>query len=138
LSYRPSLFVKIPATRAGLPAIAQCLAEGISIKVTLIFSLQRYTEVIDAFIEGVERARAAGHDLTWLASVGLLVSRVDTEIDKQLDTVGSVEAKGMRSTAAITHARLASDLREGLRLPALAAARRGRGSTAALLWASTG
>jgi transaldolase len=105
---RPNLFIKIPATRAGLPAIAQCLAEGISINVTLIFSLQRYTEVIEAFIEGVERARGAGHDLTRLASVAsLFVSRVDTEIDKRLDAVGSVEAKDMRGNAAIVNARLA-------------------------------
>ncbi|MGH3766703.1 MAG: transaldolase [Pseudonocardiaceae bacterium] len=105
---RPNLFIKIPATRAGLPAIAQCLAEGISINVTLIFSLQRYAQVIDAFIEGMERARAAGHDLTRLASVAsLFVSRVDTEIDKRLDAVGSIEAKRLRGTAAIANARLA-------------------------------
>jgi transaldolase len=105
---RPNLFIKIPATRAGLPAIAQCLAEGISINVTLIFSLQRYAEVIDAFIEGVQRAHAAGHDLARLASVAsFFVSRVDTEIDKRLDAVGSLEAKSMRGNAAIANARLA-------------------------------
>jgi transaldolase len=105
---RPNLFVKIPATRAGLPAIAQCLAEGISINVTLIFSLQRYAEVMDAFLEGVERARAGGHDLSRLASVAsFFVSRVDTEIDQRLDAVGSVETKGLRGHAAIANARLA-------------------------------
>jgi transaldolase len=105
---RPNLFIKIPATRAGLPAITQCLAEGISINVTLIFSLQRYAEVIDAFLAGMERARDAGHDLSRLASVAsFFVSRVDTEIDKRLDAVGSVEAKGMRGNAAIANARLA-------------------------------
>jgi transaldolase len=105
---RPNLFVKIPATRAGLPAIAQCLAEGISINVTLIFSRQRYAEVMDAFLEGVERAHAAGHDLTRLASVAsFFVSRVDTEIDKRLDAVGSVETKALRGHAAIANARLA-------------------------------
>jgi transaldolase len=105
---RPNLFVKIPATRAGLPAIAQCLAEGISINVTLIFSVQRYAEVMCAFLEGVERARAAGHDLTRLASVAsFFVSRVDTEIDQRLDAVGSVETKDMRGYAAIANARLA-------------------------------
>jgi transaldolase len=105
---RPNLFVKIPATKAGLPAIAQCLAEGISINVTLIFSLQRYAEVMGAFLEGVERARAVGHDLTRLASVAsFFVSRVDTEIDQRLDAVGSVETKGMRGHAAIANARLA-------------------------------
>src|SRR5687767_10507605 len=76
---RPNLFIKIPATRASLPAIAQCLAEGISVNVTLIFSLERYGEVMDAFLDGLERARAAGHDLTNLASVAsFFVSRVDT------------------------------------------------------------
>jgi transaldolase len=105
---RPNLFIKIPATRAGLPAIAQCLAEGISINVTLIFSLQRYAEVMSAFLEGVERARAAGHDLTRLASVAsFFVSRVDTEIDQRLDAVGSVETKGLHGHAAIANARLA-------------------------------
>jgi transaldolase len=105
---RPNLFVKIPATRAGLPAIARCLAEGISINVTLIFSVQRYAEVMCAFLEGVERARAAGHDLTRLASVAsFFVSRVDTEIDQRLDAVGSVETKDMRGYAAIANARLA-------------------------------
>jgi transaldolase len=105
---RPNMFVKIPATRAGLPAIAQCLAEGISINVTLIFSRQRYAEVMDAFLEGVERAHAAGHDLTRLASVAsFFVSRVDTEIDKRLDAVGSVETKALRGHAAIANARLA-------------------------------
>jgi transaldolase len=105
---RPNLFIKIPATSAGLPAITHCLAEGISINVTLIFSLHRYGEVIDAFLAGMERARDAGHDLTQLASVAsLFVSRVDTEIDKRLDAVGSVEAKSMRGSAAIANARLA-------------------------------
>src|SRR5215203_6294505 len=82
---RPNLFIKIPATRAGLPAIAQCLAEGISVNVTLIFSLERYSEVMDAFVDGMERARAAGHDLSNLASVAsFFVSRVDSEVDKRL------------------------------------------------------
>jgi transaldolase len=105
---RPNLFIKIPATTAGLPAIARCLAEGISINVTLIFSLQRYTEVMDAFLEGMERARAAGRDLTRLASVASFsVSRVDTEIDHRMDAVGSVETKALRGHAAIANARLA-------------------------------
>lgn len=105
---RPNLFIKIPATPAGLPAITRCLAEGISVNVTLIFSLRRYAEVIEAFVEGVERAHAAGYDLTRLASVAsFFVSRVDTEIDKRLETIGSVEAKSLRGSAAIANARLA-------------------------------
>lgn len=105
---RPNLFIKIPGTVAGLPAITQCLAEGISINVTLIFSLRRYTAVIAAFIDGVERAHAAGHDLTRLASVAsFFVSRVDTEIDQRLDKLGTPEAKRLRGKTAIANARLA-------------------------------
>jgi transaldolase len=105
---RPNLFIKIPATKAGLPAISQCLAEGISVNVTLIFSLERYAEVMEAFLEGIERARAAGRDLSRLESVAsFFVSRVDTEIDKRLDTLGSPEAKALRGKAAIANARLA-------------------------------
>jgi transaldolase len=105
---RPNLFVKIPATTGGLPAITRCLAEGISINVTLIFSQRRYAQVLDAFLDGIEAARAAGRDLTRLASVAsLFVSRVDTEIDRRLDALGSVEAKAIRGTAAIANARLA-------------------------------
>jgi transaldolase len=137
---RPNLFIKIPATRAGLPAIAQCLAEGISINVTLIFSLQRYAEVMDAFLEGMERARAAGQDLTRLASVAsFFVSRVDTEIDQRLDAVGSVETKGMRGHAAIANARLAHRAADGVfasaRWHALAHA---GARPQRLLWASAG
>ena len=110
---RPNMFVKIPATKAGLPAIAQCLAEGISINVTLIFSLTRYGEVIDAFLDGMERARATGHDLSRLGSVAsFFVSRVDSEIDARLDKIGSDEAKALRGKAAIANARLAYELYE--------------------------
>jgi transaldolase len=105
---RPNLLVKIPATRAGLPAISQCLAEGISVNVTLIFSLERYVEVMDAFLDGMERARVAGHDLSRIGSVAsFFVSRVDTEVDKRLDKIGSAPAKELRGKAAIANARLA-------------------------------
>jgi transaldolase len=105
---RPNLFIKIPATEAGLPAVAQCLAEGISVNVTLIFSLQRYAAVMDAFLEGMERARAAGHDLSRLTSVAsFFVSRVDTEVDKRLDKIGSAEAEALKGKAGIANARLA-------------------------------
>jgi transaldolase len=110
---RPNLFIKIPATRAGLPAITQCLAEGISINVTLIFSLERYGEVIDAFFAGMERAAEAGHDLSSMASVAsFFVSRVDTEVDRRLDKIGTPEAAAMRGKAAIANARLAYELFE--------------------------
>src|SRR5215471_10183693 len=90
---RPNLFIKIPAARQGLPAITACLAEGISINITLIFSLVRYDEVIDAFLSGLEQARRAGHDLASIASVAsFFVSRVDTEVDARLDKIGTPAA----------------------------------------------
>jgi transaldolase len=105
---RPNLFIKIPAARQGLPAIAACLAEGISINVTLIFSLARYDAVIDAFLGGLERARQAGRDLASIASVAsFFVSRVDTEVDARLDKIGTPEAQALRGRAAIANARLA-------------------------------
>ena len=110
---RPNLFIKIPATRAGLPAITQCLAEGISVNVTLIFSLERYGAVIDAFFAGLEQASAAGHDLASLASVAsFFVSRVDTEVDRRLDKIGTPEAAELRGKAALANARLAYELYE--------------------------
>jgi transaldolase len=94
---RPNLFIKIPATREGLPAIRTAISEGISVNVTLIFSLQRYREVMEAYIEGIEGAKAAGRDLSTISSVAsFFVSRVDTEIDKRLDAIGSDEAKALR------------------------------------------
>ncbi|SNR84292.1 transaldolase [Actinomadura mexicana] len=110
---RPNLFIKIPATEAGLPAITAVLAEGISVNVTLIFSLERYGKVIDAFFAGLEKARENGHDLSKIASVAsFFVSRVDTEIDKRLDKIGSDEAKALRSKAGLANARLAYALFE--------------------------
>ncbi|MGH3231477.1 MAG: transaldolase, partial [Streptosporangiaceae bacterium] len=105
---RPNLFVKIPAAKQGLPAITACLAEGISINVTLIFSLARYGEVLEAFLAGLEAARAAGRDLPGIASVAsFFVSRVDTEVDRRLDKIGTDRAAALRGKAAIANARLA-------------------------------
>jgi transaldolase len=105
---RPNLFIKIPAARQGLAAIAECLAEGISINVTLIFSLSRYGAVMDAFLDGMERAHNAGHDLSSIASVAsFFVSRVDAEVDSRLDKIGTAEAAELRGRAAIANARLA-------------------------------
>jgi transaldolase len=105
---RPNLFIKIPAARQGLPAIAACLAEGISINITLIFSLRRYDEVVDAYLDGMERARAAGRDLRQIGSVAsFFVSRVDTEVDSRLDKIGTPEAAALRGRAAIANAHLA-------------------------------
>src|SRR6516162_9998571 len=110
---RPNLFIKIPATPAGLPAITQCLSDGISVNVTLIFSLERYGEVIDAFFAGLEQASQAGHDLASLASVAsFFVSRVDTEVDSRLDKIGTPEAAELRGKAALANARLAYELFE--------------------------
>ncbi|MCP9947924.1 transaldolase [Actinomadura madurae] len=110
---RPNLYIKIPATEEGLPAITAALAEGISVNVTLIFSLERYGRVIDAFFAGLEQARENGHDLSKIASVAsFFVSRVDTEIDKRLDKIGSDGAGALRSKAGVANARLAYALYE--------------------------
>lgn len=105
---RPNLFVKIPATEAGIPAIAAVLAEGISVNVTLIFSVERYELVIGAYLDGLEAAKEAGHDLSGIESVAsFFVSRVDTEIDARLDKIGTPEALALRGKAALANARLA-------------------------------
>ena len=105
---RPNLFIKIPAAEQGLPAISACLAEGISINVTLIFSIVRYAEVVEAFMVGFERAHDRGLDLSKIASVAsLFVSRVDTEVDQRLDKIGNEQATALRGRAAIANARLA-------------------------------
>jgi transaldolase len=105
---RENLYIKIPATEAGIPAISATLAEGISVNVTLIFGLDRYDTVMDAFMEGLERAKANGHDLSKIGSVAsFFVSRVDTEVDKRLDKIGTPEAQGLHGKAAIANARLA-------------------------------
>jgi transaldolase len=105
---RTNLYIKIPATLAGLPAITRTLAEGISVNVTLIFGLDRYDQVMDAFFAGLEKAKANGHDLSTIGSVAsFFVSRVDTEVDKRLDKLGTDEAKSLRGKAAIANAQLA-------------------------------
>ncbi|CAM5300136.1 transaldolase [Streptomyces aurantiogriseus] len=105
---RPNILIKIPATRAGLPAITEVVALGISVNVTLIFSLERYREVMNAYLSGLEKARDKGLDLSRIHSVAsFFVSRVDTEIDKRLDALGTPEAKALRGRAAVANARLA-------------------------------
>ncbi len=137
---RPNLYIKIPGTVQCLPAIAQCLAEGISVNVTLIFSLARYRAVMEAFLDGIERAQKAGLPLERIGSVAsFFVSRVDTEIDKRLDKLGTDEAKALRGKAAVANARLAFEAYEeitaGERWAALAAA---GAKPQRPLWASTG
>jgi len=105
---RPNVLIKIPATEEGLPAITATLAEGISVNVTLIFSVERYVDVIKAFLAGLEQAKANGHDLRGIHSVAsFFVSRVDTEIDKRLKEIGTDEAKALLGEAAIANALLA-------------------------------
>jgi transaldolase len=105
---RPNVMIKIPATKAGLPAISDTIAEGISVNVTLIFSVDRYVEVIAAYEEGLRRAKAAGHDLSSIQSVAsFFVSRVDTTVDARLDELATPEAAAIRGKAAIANARLA-------------------------------
>lgn len=105
---RPNLYIKIPATAAGLPAITATLAAGVSVNVTLIFGLDRYDQVMDAFMSGLEQAAEAGHDISELVSVAsFFVSRVDTEVDRRLDEIGTEQARTLRGAAAIANARLA-------------------------------
>jgi len=104
---RPNLLIKIPATLAGLPAITAVIAEGISVNVTLIFSVERHRAVMDAYLTGLEKAREAGHDLSKIHSVAsFFVSRVDTEIDARLEKIGG-SALGLRGKAGVANARLA-------------------------------
>ena len=110
---RENVMIKIPATKAGLAAITEVISNGISVNVTLIFSLQRYREVIEAYKAGIALAHAAGKDLSKIHSVAsFFVSRVDTEIDKRLVAVGTADAIQMKSKAALANARLAYEVFE--------------------------
>jgi transaldolase len=136
---RPNLLVKIPATRAGIPAIASLIGEGISINVTLIFSLARYREVMEAYLSGLETFHSLGGDVSKVASVAsFFVSRVDSEVDARLESIGTDEAMALRGTAAIANALAAYDeflqVFRGARWEALAAA---GARIQRPLWAST-
>ena len=137
---RPNAMIKIPATIEGLEAITETIAAGISVNVTLIFSLERHREVINAYLTGLEKAKASGHDLSKINSVAsFFVSRVDTEIDKRLDAIGTPEALALKSKAGIANARLAYQVFEQA-----FSSERAKGLLAAganlqrPLWASTG
>jgi transaldolase len=137
---RPNVYVKIPATAAGLPSITAATAAGVNVNVTLIFGLDRYDEVVDAYLTGLEQAKAAGIELSTIHSVAsFFVSRVDTEIDKRLDKLGSDEARALRGKAGIANARLAYERFEKViasdRWQALQAA---GAHEQRPLWASTG
>jgi len=110
---RPNALIKIPATVEGLEAITAVIAKGISVNVTLIFSLDRYRAVINAYLTGLEQAKAAGIDITEIHSVAsFFVSRVDSEIDKRLDAVGTDEAKALKGKAGVANAQLAYQVYE--------------------------
>lgn len=136
---RPNLLVKVPATPAGIPAISALIGEGISINVTLIFSLDRYAEVMDAYLSGLERYRIVGGDPTTVASVAsFFVSRVDTEVDRRLGETGGDGALALRGKAGVANARAAYEdflaTFRGSRWEALAAA---GARVQRPLWAST-
>ncbi|WP_405832270.1 transaldolase [Streptomyces sp. NBC_01176] len=137
---RPNTLIKIPATKAGLPAITEVIGKGISVNVTLIFSLERYREVMDAYLAGLEKAKAAGLDLSKIHSVAsFFVSRVDTEIDKRLDALGTPEAKAARGKAALANARLAYQAYEEVfSSERWAALDKAQANKQRPLWASTG
>jgi transaldolase len=137
---RPNLMIKIPATPEGLPAVAACLADGISVNVTLIFSLERYRQVVDAYLTGLEQARTRGHDVSTISSVAsFFVSRVDTEVDRRLEKIGTPEAAALRGQAAIANARLAYQyFEEVLATPRWEALEAADARPQRPLWASTG
>ena len=137
---RPNVLIKIPATEAGLAAITRTISAGISVNVTLIFALERYRGVMDAYVTGLEQARVNGHDLSKIHSVAsFFVSRVDTEVDKRLDAIGTAEAKGLRGKAAIANARLAYAAYETFfGSDRFAALRHAGARSQRPLWASTG
>ncbi len=137
---RPNVMIKIPATEQALPAITAVLGEGISVNVTLIFSIERYRAVMDAFLAGLEQAQANGHDLAPIGSVAsFFVSRVDASVDAALTKIGTDEALELRGKAAIANARLAyaayQEVFSSERWQALAAA---GAQPQRPLWASTG
>ncbi|MEU7696074.1 transaldolase [Microbispora hainanensis] len=137
---RPNVHIKIPATVEGLPAITQAISEGISVNVTLIFSLERYRQVMDAWLSGLEKAKANGLNLATIESVAsFFVSRVDTEIDKRLDKIGTPEAAGLKGKAGVANARLAyAAYEEIMNSPRWQALRAAGAHPQRPLWASTG
>jgi transaldolase len=136
---RPNLLIKIPATLAGLPAITAVIAEGISVNVTLIFSVDRHRAVMDAYLTGLEKAREAGHDVSKIHSVAsFFVSRVDTEIDARLEKLGG-SALDLRGKAGVANARLAYAAYEQVfGGPQFASLKAAGARVQRPLWASTG
>jgi len=138
---RPNVFIKIPATAAGMPAITAALAKGVSVNVTLIFSVQRHRAVMNAYLAGIEAAQRAGFDLSQIHSVAsFFVSRVDTEIDTRLEAIGTDEALTLRGQAGIANARLAYAAYQQVfeAEPRYTALRAAGARVQRPLWASTG
>ena len=137
---RPNLLIKIPGTVEGLPAVTQAISEGISVNVTLIFSVERYRAVIDAWASGLERRIAAGESVADIHSVAsFFVSRVDTAVDGQLDKIGGEQAAALRGKAGIANARLAwQAYQEFLRTPRWQVLEAAGARPQRPLWASTG
>ncbi|MEV0544498.1 transaldolase [Nocardia salmonicida] len=137
---RPNVMVKIPATTECLPAVTACLAQGISVNVTLIFSAKRYHEVVEAFLDGLAKARNAGQNLREIGCVAsFFISRIDTEVDRRLDALGSPAAVALRGHAAIANARLAyRRYEEMLDDPRWAELHAAGAAPMRPLWASTG
>ena len=137
---RENVLIKIPATDEGLPAITEAIARGISVNVTLIFSSERYRQVTDAYLTGLEKALAAGRDLSTIHSVAsLFVSRVDSEIDKRLHNIGTAEAVALKGQAGIANTQaclaIAEEVFASERFAVLAEAGANKQRP---LWASTG
>lgn len=135
-----NVLIKIPATREGLPAITQVLGSGISVNVTLIFSIERYADVLDAWMSGLERAHANGHDLASIESVAsFFVSRMDSAVDPRLDAIGTPEAIALKGRAALASARLAWGVyQEAMASPRWQALKALGAHPQRPLWASTG
>ncbi|MFI6062658.1 transaldolase [Streptomyces sp. NPDC051286] len=137
---RPNTLIKIPATKAGLPAITEVIGLGINVNVTLIFSLERYRAVVDSYLAGLEKAREHGLDLSKIHSVAsFFVSRVDTKIDKRLTAIGTDEAKALKGKAGLANARLAYEAYEEVfSSDRWAALDKAQANKQRPLWASTG
>jgi len=135
---RPNVLIKVPATMDGLPAIEELTARGISVNVTLIFSVDRYRAVMDSYLRGLERRLASGQEITSVHSVAsFFISRIDADIDKKLDAIS--ESHPLRGKAAIANAGLAFEAYlEVIRSPRWTALKSAGGNMQRPLWASTG
>ncbi len=137
---RPNALIKIPATEEGLPAITAVIAQGISVNVTLIFSIERYRKVMDAYLAGLEQARDNGLDLDRIRSVAsFFVSRVDTEVDRRLEEIGTDDALALRGKSAVANARMAyAAFQDVLRSDRWKVLEEAGANPQRPLWASTG